>query len=128
MAGTASGRLAEKLADPSPPPRGTLPETSSADVLQPNEPGAKVAAAHGDAGGKRVQGHDPRKQEGLQASTTGHGGSHHDPARVTAAAGGNVHTTDVPAAAAPVVGSCHDAASADEVRPHIPVERHVSGN
>ena len=114
MAGTASRGLAEKLGDPSPPPRGTLPETSSAYVLQPDQPGAKVAAAHGDAGAKRVQGHDPREQEGLGASTTGHGGPRHDPAR--AAAGGNTHTANVPAAAAPVVGSRHDATPADEVR------------
>ncbi|KAK9862042.1 hypothetical protein WJX84_003960 [Apatococcus fuscideae] len=115
VAGTADGELAEKLTDASPPPRGTLPETSSAGVLQLNEAGAKVAAAHGDAGAKRVQGHDHRLQEGLQASTTGHGGPHIDPAKATSAAGGNLHTTDIPAAAAPVVGSRHDTAQDEEV-------------
>ena len=115
VAGTASRGLAQKLDDPSPPPRGTLPETSAAGVLQPDQPGTKAAAAHGDAGAKRVQGHDPRVQEGLGAITTGHGGPRHDPARAAAAAGGNTHTADVPAAAAPIVGSRHDAPPADEV-------------
>lgn len=115
VAGTASRGLAQKLEDPSLPPRGTLPETSAAGVLQPDQPGAKAAAAHGDAGAKRVQGHDPQTQAGPGASTTGRGGPRHDPARATAVAGGNTHTADVPAAAAPVVGSRHDAVPADEV-------------
>ncbi len=114
VAGTASTALAGKLEDASRPPRGTLPETSSAGVPHPDEPVARLASAHGAAGPKGIQGHDSRKQEEMHGASAGHAGSPTEPAADMTSAGSTLRQADVPAAAVPVVGSKDDSEDDDD--------------